>query len=168
MAAERPDLGRRAGAEALAAFALVLGVAAPVLALAEVVEPIDALDGTVGHVVGLVLAVGGIAATLYAQIAMGTSWRIGVDPAERTALVTTGPFAVVRNPIFAAMLPTALGLVLLVPSWVALLGLFGLVVALELQVRVVEEPYLRRTHGDAYAAYAGRVGRFVPGVGHLR
>jgi hypothetical protein len=51
---------------------------------------------------------------------MGTSLQIGVDPTERTQLVTTGPFALVRNPIFAAMLPTALGLTLLVPSWIAI------------------------------------------------
>ena len=99
---------------------------------------------------------------------MGRSWRIGVDPGERTELVTAGPFALVRNPIFAAMLPTALGLTLLVPSWVALAGLAGLIAALELQVRVVEEPYLLQVHGDAYATYAARVGRFVPGVGQLR
>jgi protein-S-isoprenylcysteine O-methyltransferase Ste14 len=71
----------------------------------------------------------------------------------------------VRNPIFAAMLPTALGLALMVPSWIALLGLGGLLLALELQVRAVEEPYLLSVHGDAYASYAARVGRFVPGVG---
>ena len=73
-----------------------------------------------------------------------------------------------RNPIYSAMLPTALGLVLLVPSWVAILGLVGLAVALELQVRVVEEPYLLRVHGDAYRRYAHRVGRFGPGVGRLQ
>ena len=38
---------------------------------------------------------------------------------------------------------------------------------LELQVRAVEEPYLLRTHGDAYRAYAARVGRFLPGVGRF-
>jgi protein-S-isoprenylcysteine O-methyltransferase Ste14 len=36
-----------------------------------------------------------------------------------------------------------------------------------LQVRAVEEPYLLSVHGDAYATYAARVGRFVPGVGRL-
>jgi len=147
--------------------ALLVGAAAPVLALLDVVEPISALDTTAVHVVGLALAIGGIAATFRAQIAMGTSWRIGVDPEERTELVTDGPFALVRNPIFAAMLPTALGLTLLVPSWVAILGLVGLVIALELQVRVVEEPYLLKAHGRIYAAYAARVGRFFPGVGRL-
>ena len=72
-----------------------------------------------------------------------------------------------RNPIFAAMLPTSLGLTLMVPSVVALAGLAALVLALELQVRVVEEPYLRRAQGNHYAEYATRVGRFVPGVGRL-
>lgn len=149
------------------ALALLLGLAAPVLALAGVVEPIDALDTAALHASGAVIAVAGIVATFLAQVAMGASWRIGVDPAERTALVTTGPFAHVRNPIFAAMIPTALGLALLVPSWIALAGLAGLLLALELQVRVVEEPYLGQVHGDAYVTYAARVGRFVPGVGRL-
>jgi protein-S-isoprenylcysteine O-methyltransferase Ste14 len=163
--------GRPGSAEWIAgvgfALALVLGVAAPVLALLGWVEPIPALDTFGAHRLGSALALLGIAATLYAQIAMGASWRIGVDPGERTALVTSGPFALVRNPIFAAMLPTALGLTLLVPSWVALAGLAGLAAALELQVRVVEEPHLLRAHGDAYAAYARRVGRFFPGVGRI-
>lgn len=148
--------------------ALVLGAAAPVLDLTGAVEPIAALDTGAAHAAGLVLALAGIAATFYAQVAMGSSWRIGVDHEERTALVTAGPFGLVRNPIFAAMIPTALGLALLVPSWVAIAGFAGLVLAVELQVRVVEEPYLRRVHGDAYGAYAGRVGRFVPGLGLLR
>ena len=163
--------GRPGSAEWLAGvgftLALVLGFSAPVLALLDVVEPVAALDGHGAHAVGTVLAIAGIGATLYAQIAMGTSWRIGVDPEERTSLVTSGPFALVRNPIFSAMLPTALGLLLIVPSWVAIVGFAGLVVALEVQVRVVEEPYLRRAHGDTYESYARRTGRFVPGVGRL-
>jgi protein-S-isoprenylcysteine O-methyltransferase Ste14 len=147
------------------ALAIVLGVAAPVLDLADVLDPIGALDGDLGHWIGAALAVTGIALTLYAQIAMGSSWRIGVDESERTELVTHGPFALVRNPIFGAMLPTSLGLVLLVPNVVAVAGFVALVLALELQVRVVEEPYLFRVHGAVYRDYAGRVGRFVPGVG---
>jgi protein-S-isoprenylcysteine O-methyltransferase Ste14 len=164
--------GRPGSAEWIAGVgftvALLVGAAAPVLALLDVVEPIAALDTTAVHVAGLVLAVAGIGLTFYAQVAMGASWRIGVDPEERTQLVTSGPFALVRNPIFAAMLPTALGLTMLVPSWVALAGLAGLVAALELQVRVVEEPYLLQVHGSSYSTYAAQVGRFTPGVGRLR
>ena len=115
--------GRVGSAEWLAGVlfvvALLVGVAAPVLALADVVEPVEALDTTAVHVAGVVLFVLGLAATLAAQVAMGESWRIGVDEAERTELVTDGPFSLARNPIFAAMLPTSLGLALMVPSWVA-------------------------------------------------
>lgn len=151
----------------LLAIGLTSGIAAPVLALLDVLEPIPALDGTAGHAIGLVLAGTGVALTFGAQLAMGDSWRIGVDPEERTRLVTSGPFALVRNPIYSAMAPTVLGLVLLVPSVLAIAGLLAIAAAFELQVRVVEEPHLLRVHGEEYADYAARVGRFVPGLGVL-
>jgi protein-S-isoprenylcysteine O-methyltransferase Ste14 len=149
-------------------LALALGLAAPVLALAGVVQPLEALDGAVTRVAGVVLFGLGLVGTLLAQAAMGSSWRIGVDERSRTELVTGGPFTIVRNPIFAAMLPASAGLALMVPSAVALAGLAALFVALELQVRVVEEPYLLRMHGADYSSYATRVGRFLPGFGRLR
>lgn len=154
-------------AGALFAFGLAMGVAAPALALSGVLEPIPALDGAAGHVIGVVLAVTGIALTFGAQLAMGDAWRIGVDPDERTQLVTGGPFRLVRNPIYSAMMPTVFGLALMVPSVLAVVAFVAFVIALELQVRLVEEPHLLRTHGDAYAEYAARVGRFVPGIGLL-
>ena len=152
----------------LFALALGAGLAAPLLDLAGELDPVAALDGDLGHGVGLGLFALGLGATLAAQVAMGDAWRIGVDPDERTELVTDGPFALVRNPIFSGMLPTSLGLALMVPNAVALLGLVALLVALEIQVRAVEEPYLLEVHGRRYAAYAARVGRFLPGVGRMR
>jgi protein-S-isoprenylcysteine O-methyltransferase Ste14 len=154
-------------AGALFIAGLATGAAAPALALLDVVEPIPALDGTAGHAIGVVLAAGGIVLTFLAQLAMGDAWRIGVDPEERTQLVTDGPFKLVRNPIYSAMFPTVLGLVLMVPSVLAIAGLLALAIGLELQVRLVEEPHLLRTHGDEYADYAASVGRFAPGLGTL-
>jgi protein-S-isoprenylcysteine O-methyltransferase Ste14 len=147
---------------------LAAGAIAPVLALRGSVEPIAALDGAAGHLLGIVLATTGVILVFSAQLAMGDAWRIGVDPGERTELVTDGPFRLVRNPIYSAILPTVLGFALMVPSPVALIALVLLATGLELQVRAVEEPYLLRTHGEAYESYAARVGRFVPGVGLLR
>ncbi len=76
-------------------------------------------------------------------------------------------FAHVRNPIFTAMAAAQAGVVLMVPTWVSVLALVALVAAVQLQVRVVEEPYLRAVHGAAYDAYAARAGRFLPGIGRL-
>jgi len=148
--------------------ALIVGIAAPVLAITGVLDRLDWLDRPAIQVAGIVMFAVGHFGTLAAQAAMGASWRIGVDATERTELVASGPFRVSRNPIFAAIGLVAIGLALLVDNLVVILGAAALLVALELQVRVVEEPYLLATHGDAYRRYASQAGRFLPGVGRLR
>jgi len=150
---------------ALFVAGFVLAALAPWLDRRGSIGPIASLDGGVGHAIGLILYTVGVGGTLYAQFAMGASWRIGVDASERTALVTHGPFAYVRNPIYTAMFVAVIGLALLVPNLAAVGAVLVLIVGLEIHVRAVEEPYLLRTHGAAYVAYAARIGRFLPGVG---
>lgn len=150
-------------------FIVSMGAAvfAPTLQLAGLVTPLEQFDRPWLNIAGIVIAVLGIAATLYAQVDMGDSWRIGVDAGETTALVRTGVFGWVRNPIFTAMLVFGLGIALVTPNAVAVVGFVLLVATIEAQVRVVEEPYLLATHGDAYRDYLATVGRFVPYVGRV-
>ena len=122
---------------------------------------------TPAPVLGTALTLLGILTTHVAQISMGRSWRIGVRADDPTTLVVHGPFAVVRNPIFSCMLATSTGMTLLLPNALSLASIIALVVAIELQVRLVEEPHLLRTHGQSYRDYAATVGRFVPGLGRL-
>lgn len=119
-------------------------------------------------VAGLIVAAAGIAIVLYSQFGMGDSWRMGVDESEKTALVTSGPFRIVRNPISTGMFVTLLGISLMVPNAFALAAMLLLLIALELRVRLVEEPHLRTIHSEAFDEYAKRVGRFIPGVGRGR
>lgn len=153
-------------AGALFVVALLAGASAPLADLLGLIEPFPALAASWLQLAGVALAGIGIAGTLAAQVAMGDSWRVGVDADERTELVTDGPFALARNPIFTMMAITALGLTAMVPNALALAGLVGLAVGLELQVRIVEEPFLARVQ-PGYDAYAARVGRFLPGIGRL-
>jgi protein-S-isoprenylcysteine O-methyltransferase Ste14 len=148
--------------------AVALCAAGPALQLAGVLSSVEALTGATADVLGVALASAGIAMTLVAQFAMGNDWRIGVDPGERTELVTHGPFSLVRNPIYAAMIPSFIGVALLAANVVTLAGALVLSVALELQTRLVEEPYLAAAHGERYVVYAARVGRFVPAIGRRR
>jgi protein-S-isoprenylcysteine O-methyltransferase Ste14 len=161
-----PPLSRAWWARWLFTASVVAVAVAPVLVAADLVEP--SFDSSLVAGTGLVMTVAGIALTFWAQLAMGASWRIGVDPSEQTDLVTDGPFAVVRNPIFSTMALTALGLTLMAPTIGGLLALAVLGAALELQVRAVEEPYLVALHGAAFAAYAARTGRFVPRLSRAR
>jgi protein-S-isoprenylcysteine O-methyltransferase Ste14 len=151
-------------ASSLFVAAIVLLAAGPIADLAGAAR-FEALDSTAVGVVGFVVAAAGIFLTIVAQLSMGDSWRIGVDPNERTELVTGGIFGMVRNPIFTAMVLASIGLALLVPNWWSLAALVVLVVGLEVQVRLVEEPYLRAAHGAAYERYQRDAGRFVPGLG---
>jgi protein-S-isoprenylcysteine O-methyltransferase Ste14 len=142
--------------------ALVAAVAAPIAEMAGLAPWIDA---TWVRAFGAAIAVVGIAATFLAQLSMGDQWRIGIDADEETDLVISGAFAVVRNPIFSAMILAYVGLALMVPNPISVAGVALLVAAVELQVRSVEEPYLRRVHPVTYPAYVERVGRLIPLVG---
>jgi hypothetical protein len=62
---------------------------------------------------------------VYAQLDMGDSWRIGVDPSETTTLVRTGVFGWVRNPIFTTMIAFGFGIALVTPNLVALTATFS-------------------------------------------
>ena len=151
----------------LFAVATLAGVAAPILQLAGALTAFPLPATAWIQVLGILLYLAGVGGTLWAQFAMGDSWRIGVDTQARTALVAAGPFRWVRNPIFSAMSIAAVGLALLAPNILSLLTVVVLAVALEVQVRLVEEPYLIHAHGERYRRYAATAGRFLPGVGRL-
>jgi protein-S-isoprenylcysteine O-methyltransferase Ste14 len=146
---------------------MAMGAGSVVLVLGDSLETIDALDTDGVHAIGIILAAAGGLAVFGAQLGMGESWRIGVSEEERTELVTGGWFSLCRNPIYSAMIVGWTGFALMVPTWLGLAAIAVVAAGLELQVRAVEEPYLQRTHGDAYRVYASRVGRFVPGIGRL-
>src|SRR5699024_8035051 len=137
---------------------VLTGFTAPLLQLIGVLEPVTPLDSTMVHFIGIAFALIGITGTLAAQHSMGKSWRIGVDPGETTDLVRSGIFAVVRNPVFTMVLIAAAGFALLAPNLLALSTWGILFVAIEMQVRILEEPYLYRTHGMDSETYPDTLG----------
>ncbi|OGB24870.1 MAG: hypothetical protein A3I66_13785 [Burkholderiales bacterium RIFCSPLOWO2_02_FULL_57_36] len=110
--------------------------------------------------IGWILLAMALLWTVGAQYQMGLSWRIGIDMQHRTALVTSGLFAVSRNPIFLAMRLSLLGMMLIRPNAVTVaIWLVGDVL-MQFQVRL-EEAYLLQRHGSAYAVYSARVRRWI-------
>jgi protein-S-isoprenylcysteine O-methyltransferase Ste14 len=101
-----------------------------------------------------------------AQLRLGASWRIGIDEGASPGLVTAGLYQLCRNPIFLGMFVTLAGLVVLLPTWISAAVFVGTIVCIRHQV-LAEEAYLTSTYGEAYQKYAGRVGRFLPGLGRL-
>jgi len=113
---------------------------------------------------GIALALTGALLMFAAQLQLGDSWRVGIEPGARPGLVERGMYRWSRNPIFLWMMVAWTGLALLVFD--PLLGLLVLLKFLGVRAQVLqEERWLSQTYGDAYRAYAARVGRFVPGIG---
>lgn len=154
---------------ALFAAAIVVGTINVTLAAFSVTELWGQLDGgaAAAFMTAWIVFFAGCVVTLVAQSEMGVSWRIGVDPSERTRLVTNGLFGWARNPIFTGMVAAAVGLALFAPTPRTAVSVVLLVVAAQVQVRRVEEPCLRDAM-PGWPMYAQRVvGRFVPRLGKI-
>jgi protein-S-isoprenylcysteine O-methyltransferase Ste14 len=111
-------------------------------------------------------AVAALAAALVwrGQEDMAASWRISMDPGERTELVTRGLYRFCRNPIYLGLQLALAAFCLLLPGYFSL-GLLVLgAMLLHVQARL-EESYLLERHGRSYAEYCTRVGRFLPFTG---
>ena len=92
---------------------------------------------------------------------MGKNWRMGIDPAERTALVVGGPYAYVRHPIYALSQAMMLATVAAVPSPVMIVTGLLHILLLQWEARR-EERHMIAVHGQEYADYSAHVWRFVP------
>ncbi|MDH5446685.1 MAG: isoprenylcysteine carboxylmethyltransferase family protein [Gammaproteobacteria bacterium] len=118
--------------------------------------------GTYGELAGVILCLSGVFITSISQIQMGKEWRIGVDNKEKTKLVTHGIYSKIRNPIYTGVMIFGLGLLALEPSLFMLLFAILGYIAIEVHVRNVEEPHLRKLHGKKFSDYENSTGRYFP------
>jgi protein-S-isoprenylcysteine O-methyltransferase Ste14 len=110
---------------------------------------------------GIFLTIVGYAGTLWCYGAMGGTWRMGVDRAEKTALVSQGPFHFVRHPIYIFQVVMLAGTVFLLPTPISALALAVHVICILCKASD-EEDYLRTVHGAEWDKYLSHTGRFLP------
>lgn len=119
------------------------------------------------QIFAIALTVSATALAIWTQETMGIAWRTDIAPAEGGELVTSGPFALARNPTYVAMSTAILGTLLLAPNVCSVAGWLLVLAGLAATARA-EEPPLAATYGQPYRDYAARVGRFLPFTGRLR
>lgn len=115
---------------------------------------------------GVVAALMASALTLFvwATRTMGRNWSLVARTRSDHALVTTGPFAHIRHPIYTALALVVIALAVALGHDARLLVALPLY-ALGTWLRVrIEERLLATMFGSTYRAYALRVKRFVPGI----
>jgi protein-S-isoprenylcysteine O-methyltransferase Ste14 len=95
-----------------------------------------------------------------AQSQMANSWRIGIDEKNKTKLVTSGMFAISRNPIFLGIMIANVGLFLVIPNAFTLLIVSLSTISINTQIRL-EEEFLKREFGAEYEDYLKKVRRWI-------
>ena len=145
------------------ACALVMVVA---LLVQAAVSPALVVRPPAWRVLGLLLLLGGNILLVVGQLTLGASWRVGIEEGAKPGLVTAGIYGWTRNPIFLAFLAAVAGYAVLLPTPLSFALWAVFYAGVRAQIRS-EEAYLLRTYGEAFRAYARRVGRLVPGIGRI-
>lgn len=109
---------------------------------------------------GDALLLGGFAVVAAINFYMGENWRSGTRAGDTTQLITTGPFAVSRNPMTICVIAGQTGLFLALPSLFTLVCLVVGVWAVVTQVGI-EERLLRERYGAQWESYAARTPRWL-------
>jgi protein-S-isoprenylcysteine O-methyltransferase Ste14 len=91
---------------------------------------------------------------------MGRDWRMDISD-DNTTLITDDLFARVRHPIYAFSIAMMIATAVVLPTWPMLVVAVAHVTLMNVKARN-EESHLVRMHGDAYAHYVQRTGRFLP------
>jgi protein-S-isoprenylcysteine O-methyltransferase Ste14 len=124
--------------------------------------PPSAIGEVALAVVAVVLAFASCWWSLRAVQTLGKQWTYEARVIEGHELVTQGPYAVVRNPIYLGMFGLMVSTGLVFTTWWALL-IAVIIFLVGNQVRIrAEEKLLRETFGSQFDDYARRVPAFFP------
>jgi protein-S-isoprenylcysteine O-methyltransferase Ste14 len=110
--------------------------------------------------IGVAACAIGVLLFLYALISFGKSFRVGLDEDHPGELVTTGAFAISRNPIYTAFGLILTGVFLIIPNWIILIYIFAGIWLFNRQI-LLEEQSLKKIYGEKYSEYCNRVRRFL-------
>jgi protein-S-isoprenylcysteine O-methyltransferase Ste14 len=111
---------------------------------------------------GSLLAVAGAALVLRSRAELGPAWSFVPKASQETGLVTTGPYRLVRHPIYLGLALLAMGEALAFSSWPAfLIVLSGIVPTFAWRARA-EETLLSRIFGRRYALYQQQTKMIIP------
>lgn len=108
------------------------------------------------------LTAAGLLFTWAARLHLGPLWSSTSAPTEDHRIVDTGPYGIVRHPVYAGLLLAAIATAIERGRIESIAGALVLIAAVSLRAKL-EERFLRRDLGDeAYAAYRRRVPMLIP------
>jgi protein-S-isoprenylcysteine O-methyltransferase Ste14 len=110
---------------------------------------------------GALLTAAGLLFAVWARRHIGRNWSAIVTLKQDHELITSGPYALVRHPIYTGLLFAFAGSALAVGEWRGLVAVAIVLASLWRKLRL-EERWMRERFGAAYDDYARRVKALVP------
>lgn len=121
-------------------------------------------DTLTAYWLGLLMVALGLAFAVWARAHLGRNWSGRVTVKEDHELIRTGPYRLVRHPIYTGLLFAILGTAVAFGEWRGLLAFGLLTAALVLKLKM-EERFMSDTFGDQYARYRAQVPALFPFIG---
>jgi protein-S-isoprenylcysteine O-methyltransferase Ste14 len=110
---------------------------------------------------GAAITIAGLLFAVWAREHLGRNWSSSVTIKQDHELITTGPYAVVRHPIYTGILTGFLGMAIAISQVRGFIVLALFFLAFWTKFRT-EEQWMRSQFGEAYATYAHHTAALVP------
>jgi protein-S-isoprenylcysteine O-methyltransferase Ste14 len=115
----------------------------------------------VAYWLGFIMAVAGLAFAVWARVYLGRNWSGTVTVKQDHELIRSGPYRLVRHPIYSGLLLALLGTAVAIGEWRGLLAFIAIAAGFLIKIRT-EERFMAETFGDAYAHYRAEVPALTP------
>jgi len=140
-----------------------VGMIATVIALFDLLRGSPYITGELHvralNVLGVACAAAGVGLAVWARVYLGRNWGMPLTVKENPALVTSGPYAYIRNPVYTGVLLALLGSALINWWWAVPLAWSA---AYFLYASRGEEQLMLKVFNDTYLAYRARTWRLIP------
>ncbi len=162
--ASRPSVLRQAPDRLVTALGVfMLFTRYSTFASGTLVQPLWELSGAAAWSMPVLVALG-ILFAWWARIHLGTLWSGTVTQKQDHRVIDTGPYAIVRHPIYTGLLLSAYAIAALRAAPISLAGAALLTLGWYMKARL-EERFLSKDLGAEYEAYRARVPMLVPLIG---
>ncbi|MEO8442805.1 MAG: isoprenylcysteine carboxylmethyltransferase family protein [Betaproteobacteria bacterium] len=111
--------------------------------------------------IGALLTTAGILFTVWARVHLGRNWSAIVTIKQGHEFISSGPYAIVRHPIYSGLLLAFVGSALARGEWRGVVAVLIALAAFWRKLRI-EERWMREQFGEQYVAYCRRVAALVP------
>lgn len=119
------------------------------------------------YVLGLMMVAAGLGFAMWARVHFGRNWSATVTVKQDHELIRTGPYGLVRHPIYTGLLLALLGTAVGIGEWRGLVAFASFMIGFLFKLKA-EERFMTETFGEQYNRYRAEVPALIPFIGSGR